>query len=72
MLTPVIFFNLILQIINAFKAFTERYIITQGGPMDSALFYVLNLYRKSFSYFQMGYSSAMAWVLVAIIGIFTR
>lgn len=71
MLTPVIFFNLILQIINAFKAFTESYIITQGGPMDSTLFYVLNLYRKSFTYFEMGYSSAMAWVLVAIIGIFT-
>lgn len=71
MLTPVIFFNLILQIINAFKAFTESYIITQGGPMDSTLFYVLNLYRKSFTYFDMGYSSAMAWVLVAIIGLFT-
>ncbi len=71
MLTPVIFFNLILQIINAFKAFTESYIITQGGPMDSTLFYVLNLYRKSFTYFDMGYSSAMAWVLVLIIGLFT-
>ena len=71
MLTPVIFFNLILQVINAFKAFTESYIITQGGPMDSTLFYVLNLYRNSFTYFDMGYSSAMAWVLVAIIGIFT-
>lgn len=71
MLTPVIFFNLILQVINAFKAFTESYIITQGGPMDSTLFYVLNLYRRSFTYFDMGYSSAMAWILVIIIGIFT-
>jgi len=71
MLTPVIFFNLILQVINAFKAFTESYIITQGGPLDSTLFYVLNLYRKSFTYFEMGYSSAMAWILVLIIGIFT-
>jgi multiple sugar transport system permease protein len=71
MLTPVIFFNLILQIINAFKAFTESFIITQGGPMDSTLFYVLNLYRRSFTYFDMGYSSAMAWILVIIIGIFT-
>lgn len=71
MLTPVIFFNLILQIINGFKAFTESYIITQGGPMDSTLFYVLNLYRRSFAYFDMGYSSALAWVLVAIIAIFT-
>jgi multiple sugar transport system permease protein len=71
MLTPVIFFNLILQVINGFKAFTESYIITQGGPMDSTLFYVLNLYRRSFTYFDMGYSSALAWVLVAIIAIFT-
>lgn len=71
MLTPVIFFNLILQIINGFKAFTESYIITQGGPMDSTLFYVLNLYRRSFTYFDMGYSSALAWVLVAIVSIFT-
>jgi multiple sugar transport system permease protein len=71
MLTPVIFFNLILQIINSFKAFTESFVITQGGPMDSTLFYVLNLYRRSFTFFEMGYSSAMAWVLVIIIGIFT-
>jgi multiple sugar transport system permease protein len=71
MLTPVIFFNLILQIINSFKAFTESFIITQGGPMDSTLFYVLNIYRRAFTYFDMGYSSAMAWVLVIIIGIFT-
>lgn len=71
MLTPVIFFNLILQIINGFRAFTESFIITDGGPMDSTLFYVLNLYRRAFTYFDMGYSSAMAWMLVAIISIFT-
>ncbi len=71
MLTPIIFFNLILQIINGFRAFTEGFIITQGGPMDSTLFYVLNLYRRAFTYFEMGYSSAMAWVLVAIIALFT-
>lgn len=71
MLTPVILFNLILQVINSFRAFTEGYIITQGGPMDSTLFYVLNLYRRAFTYFDMGYSSAMAWILVAIIAVFT-
>lgn len=71
MLTPIIFFNLILQIINGFKAFTESYIITQGGPMDSTLLYVLNLYRRAFTYFDMGYSSALAWVLVGIIAVFT-
>ncbi|SFM11603.1 multiple sugar transport system permease protein [Gracilibacillus orientalis] len=71
MLTPVIFFNLILQSINGFRVFTEGFIITEGGPMDSTLFYVLNLYRRAFTYFEMGYSSAMAWVLVSIIGLFT-
>lgn len=71
MLSPVIFFNLILQIINGFRAFTESYIITGGGPLDSTLFYVLNLYRRAFNYFEMGYSSAMAWVLVAIVSVFT-
>jgi len=71
MLTPVIFFNLILQIINGFRVFTEGFIITDGGPLDSTLFFVLNLYRRAFTYFEMGYSSAMAWVLVAIIAFFT-
>lgn len=71
MLSPVIFFNLILQIINSFKAFTESFIITQGGPMNSTLFYVLNLYKRAFTYFDMGYSSAMAWILVIIICAFT-
>jgi len=71
MLTPVIFFNLILQIINGFRAFTESFIITQGGPMDSTMFYVLNLYKRAFTYFDMGYSSALAWALVLIISVFT-
>ena len=71
MLTPVIFFNLILQIINSFKAFTESFIITQGGPLNSTLFFVLYLYKRAFTYSQMGYSCAMAWVLVFIIGVFT-
>ena len=70
MISPPIFFNLILQIINGFRAFTEGYIVTNGGPMDSTLFYVLNLYRRAFTYFDMGYSSAMAWVLVLIIACF--
>lgn len=71
MLTPIIFFNLILQVINSFKAFTESDIITQGGPMNATLLYVLNLYRRAFTYFQMGYSCALAWILVIIIGAFT-
>lgn len=71
MLTPTIFFNLILQIINGFRAFTESYVVTNGGPLDSTLLYVLYLYRRAFTYYSMGYSSAMAWVLVAIIAVFT-
>ena len=71
MLTPIIFFNLILQIINSFKAYTESYIITNGGPMNSTLFFVLNLYKRAFTYNQMGYSCAMAWILVLIMGAFT-
>lgn len=71
MLTPTIFFNLILQIINGFRVFTESYVITDGGPLDSTLSYVLYLYRRAFTYFDMGYSCAMAWVLVAIVSVFT-
>ena len=71
MLTPTIFFNLILQIINGFRVFTESYVITDGGPLDSTLSYVLYMYRRAFSYFAMGYSCALAWILVAIIGVFT-
>lgn len=71
MLTPTIFFNLILQIVNGFRVFTESYIITDGGPMDSTLSYVLYLYNRAFTYFDMGYSCALAWILVAIIAVFT-
>ena len=71
MLTPTIFFNLILQIINGFRVFTESYVITDGGPLDSTLSYVLCLYRRAFTFFDMGYSCALAWILVAIIAVFT-
>ncbi len=71
MLTPTIFFNLILQIVNGFRVFTESYVITDGGPLNSTLSYVLYLYRRAFTYFDMGYSCALAWVLVAIIAVFT-
>lgn len=71
MLSPVIFFNLIMQIINAFKAFNESYIITEGGPLDKTLFYALYIYKQSFEYFNMGYGSALAWVLLLIIAVFS-
>lgn len=71
MLSPAIFFNLILAIIGAFQVFTQSYIITGGGPENSTLFYVLYLYRMAFENFRMGYASAMAWVLFLIIVFFT-
>lgn len=73
MLTPVIFFNLILQIINSFQAFTPAFIVSggTGGPLDSTLFYTLYLYLQGFGNFRMGYASAMGWVLLIIIGVFT-
>ncbi len=71
MLTPTIFFNLIQQSINGFRVFTESYVITDGGPLDSTLSYVLYLYRRAFNFFDMGYSCALAWILVIIIAVFT-
>ena len=69
LLTPIIFFNLVMQMISAFQAFTPSFIISNGtgGPDDSTLFYTLYLYEDGFTNFRMGYASAMAWVLVGII-----
>lgn len=73
LLTPVILFNLVMGLIGAFQAFTQSFIISggTGGPIDSTLFYTLYLYLKGFAFFEMGYASAMAWVLLLIIGIMT-
>ncbi|WP_018637640.1 carbohydrate ABC transporter permease [Parafrankia elaeagni] len=73
LLTPIIFFNLVLQIIHAFQSFTQAFIVSggTGGPADSTLFYTLYLYDRGFANFDMGYASAMAWVLLVIVGIFT-
>ena len=73
LLSPVIFFNAVVQTIDAFKAFTPAFIISEGtgGPVDSTLFYTLYLYQEAFAYFRMGYASALAWILVVIIAIFT-
>ncbi len=72
-LTPIILFNLIMQMISAFQAFTQAYIIGggKGGVMNSTLFYTLYLYIQGWTYHEMGYASAMAWVLLLIIGVFT-
>src|SRR5262249_16230436 len=71
MLSPVIFFNLIVGIIAAFQVFTVAFIATNGGPENATLFYVLYLYRNGFEFFRMGYASALAWVLFVIIAVFT-
>lgn len=70
-LSPIILFNLIMQTISAFMNFTQAFIITNGGPMDSTMFYALYLYQRAFNYFEMGYASAMAWVLLVMVGAVT-
>ena len=71
LLTPTIFFNLVMQTINGFMVFNSGYIITQGKPLNSTLFYALYLYQKAFTDYDMGYACAMAWVLLVIIGLMT-
>ena len=73
LLTPIIFFNTVMQTIVAFQAFTPAYVISNGngGPVDSTLFYSLYLYQKGFGEFRMGYASAMAWIMLGIIGVIT-
>ncbi|AYF97971.1 carbohydrate ABC transporter permease [Protaetiibacter intestinalis] len=73
LLTPIIFFNLVLQIIFAFQSFTQAYIVSggTGGPSDSTMFFTLYLYKQAFTQLDMGYASAMAWFLLLIIAGFT-
>lgn len=67
LISPVIFFNLIIGIIGTFQVFTAGFLITDGGPQNSTLFYVLYLYRNGFQFLKMGYAAALAWVLFLII-----
>jgi multiple sugar transport system permease protein len=73
LLTPIIFFNLVLQIIGSFQTFTQAFIVSHGtgGPVDSTLFYTLYMYQRGFSDFEMGYASAMAWVLLLVVALLT-
>ncbi|MDA8437247.1 MAG: sugar ABC transporter permease [Propionibacterium sp.] len=73
LLSPIVFFNLVLQIIGAFQSFTQAFVVSggTGGPADSTMFYTLYLYLQGFGQFRMGYASAMAWLLMIIIAIFT-
>lgn len=73
MLTPVIFFNLVMGVINTFQYFTQAYMFSKGtgGPKDSTLFYALYMFQRSWKYMDMGYGSAMAWALFLIVMVFT-
>jgi multiple sugar transport system permease protein len=71
MLSAVIFFNLIMGIIGSFQVFTQAFVMTSGGPNNATLFYVLYLFQKGFQQFEMGYASALAWVLFAIVLVLT-
>jgi multiple sugar transport system permease protein len=73
LLSPIIFFNLVLQMINAFQSFTQAFVVSNGtgGPSDSTMFYSLYLYQRGFGEFEMGYAAAMAWLLVVIVGALT-
>lgn len=71
MLTPIIFFNLVMQTITAFMTFTQAFIITGGKPLDRTLFYALYVYKRAFVSFQMGYAAAMSWVLLAAVAFCT-
>lgn len=73
LLSPIIFFNLVQSLITSFQTFTQGYVMGNGsgGPSDSTLFYNIYLYKKAFAQFDMGYASAMAWLLLVIIAGFT-
>jgi len=71
MLSPVIFFNVLMNMVAAFQAFNSAYIVSNGtgGPADSTLFYTLYLYQRGFVDFDMGYASALGWFLLVVVGV---
>jgi len=73
LLTPTLFFNLVLSVISTFQTFTSAYVSTDGGPLNATLFYVLYIFRQAFDprYFNMGYAAALSWVLFLIILVLT-
>ncbi len=71
MISPYIFFSLVMSVISSLQTFTQAYIMTRGGPVDSTLFYVYHLFNNAFRFFRMGYACALAWVLFVIIFILT-
>jgi multiple sugar transport system permease protein len=71
LLSPTIFFNLVLSVITTFQTFTSAFVATNGGPLDATLFLVLYIYRQAFEFLHMGYAAALAWVLFAVVLILT-
>jgi multiple sugar transport system permease protein len=71
MMSPIILFNIVIGIIDSFQIFTPAFIITNGGPANASLFYGLHLYNNAFKFFQMGYASALAWLMFVIILVLT-
>jgi multiple sugar transport system permease protein len=67
MLTPYVFFNLVMGTIGTLQVFTQAVVMTKGGPLDATLFYAYHLFNNAFEYFRMGYASAMAWILFVVI-----
>ena len=71
LMSPIIFYNVILGFVNSITAFTQAYAMTQGGPGNSTLFYAFYIYREAFQRQNMGYACALAWVLFIIVAFFT-
>ncbi|WP_246552390.1 carbohydrate ABC transporter permease [Vallitalea pronyensis] len=67
MMTPILFFNLIMGIIGSLQTFTQAYVMTEGGPNGASMFFVLHIYKNAFEYFNMGYAAALSWILFFII-----
>ncbi|MNN41321.1 Lactose transport system permease protein LacF [compost metagenome] len=70
-LTPVILFNLVMQVIGGFMTFTQGLVITNGGPLDKTLFYQLNVYNEGFQFFHMGYAAALSFIMLIIVAVLT-
>lgn len=70
-LSPIILYNLVMQTITAFMAFTQAFVITQGGPNDATNFYALYVYNHAFKWSNMGYASAMSWLMLVLISLIT-
>ncbi len=71
MMTPIIFYNLVMTVINCLQTFTQSYIMTDGGPSNASMFFSLMIYKNGFRYQRMGYAASMSWVLFVIVGILT-